>query len=230
MEQKPSLRLHNAAIFPKESRSEILRDVSFEVDRGEMLYLVGRVGSGKSSLLRTLYGELPLRVGHGEIAGYALHSLAKRDVPFLRRRLGVVFQDATLLSDFTVYHNLEFVLRATDWRDARAMNDRIGKVLEATHMTHKAHSMPHELSGGERQRAAIARALLNSPQIILADEPTANLDPASTTQIMELFCDITAQGCTVVISTHNLQNVRQYPARTLLLEGGYISTLDPDRM
>lgn len=230
MEHKPSLRLSNAAIFPKESRSEILREVSFEVNPGEMLYLVGRVGSGKSSLLRTLYGDLPLRVGQGEIAGFMLHTLARRDVPQLRRRLGVVFQESSLLTDFTVYHNLEFVLRATDWRDSRAMNARIAKVLDATQMAHKAHSMPHELSGGERQRAAIARALLNSPQIILADEPTANLDPASTSQIMSLFCDIAAQGCTVVISTHNLQNVRQYPARTLLLDGGYVSTLDPDRM
>lgn len=229
MEYKPSLQLSGAAIFHKESRRDVLREVNFEAYPGEMVYLVGRVGSGKSSLLKTLYGELPLRVGRGAVAGLALHTLSRAQIPMLRRSLGIVFQDSTLLSNYTVYHNLEFVLRATDWRNTEAINRRIDEVLDSVQMTHKAHAMPDELSGGERQRIALARALLNTPKILLADEPTANLDPASTEQVMNLFCEIAGSGCTVLISTHNLANVRKYPGRTLLLDGGYLSELDSDR-
>lgn len=230
MQDTPSLQLTDAVIFQKNPRREVLRDVNLYAYPGELIYLVGRIGSGKSSLLKTLYGELPLLVGRGQIAGYALHQLTRKQVPYLRRHLGIVFQEATLLDDCTVYQNLEFVLRATDWRDAAAIDHRIWEVLHLTGMEHKTHSYPHQLSGGERQRSGIARALLNSPQIILADEPTANLDPNATQEVMELFRSIADEGCTVIISTHNIANVRQYPGRTWLLEEGYLTELDPEQL
>ena len=230
MQERPSLQLTDAVIFQKNARREVLRDVNLYAYPGELIYLVGRVGSGKSSLLKTLYGELPLHVGRGQIAGFALHTLTRKQVPYLRRQLGIVFQDATLLEDCTVYQNLEFVLRATDWRNGPAINERINTVLALAAMSHKAHAYPHQLSGGERQRAGIARALLNNPQIVLADEPTANLDPNATAEVMELFCNIAAEGRTVIISTHNIANIRQYPGRTWLLEEGYVTELDPEQL
>lgn len=230
MQEKPSLQLADAAIFQKNNRREILRQVSLCAYPGELIYLVGRVGSGKSSLLKTLYGELPLQAGRGQIAGFSLHNLPRKQVPYLRRKLGIVFQEATLLDDCTVYQNLEFVLRATDWRDAAAIDNRIWDVLHLAYMEHKAHAYPHELSGGERQRAGIARALLNNPQIVLADEPTANLDPNATLEVMELFRGIAEEGRTVIISTHNIANIRQYPGRTWLLEEGYVTELDPEQL
>lgn len=229
MQEKPSLQLTDAVIFQKDAQHEVLRDVSLYAYPGELIYLVGRVGSGKSSLLKTLYGELPLRIGRGQIADFMLHTLTRKQVPYLRRRLGIVFQEATLLEDCTVYQNLEFVLRATDWRHAKAINSRIGAVLEMTSMSQKAHAWPHQLSGGERQRAGIARALLNNPQILLADEPTANLDPNATAEVMELFRSVAQEGRTVIISTHNIANIRQYPGRTWLLEEGYLTELDPEQ-
>ena len=194
-----------------------------------MIDLVGRIGSGKSSLLKTLYGELPLLVGRGQIAGFALHNLPRKQVPYLRRQLGIVFQDATLLEECTVYQNMEFVLRATDWRDAAAIDNRIWYALQLTDMDHKSQAYPHQLSGGERQRAGIARALLNNPQIVLADEPTANLDPNASQEVMELFQNIASEGRTVIISTHNITHVRQYPGRVWLLEEGYVSEMDPEQ-
>ncbi|MCH5304915.1 MAG: ATP-binding cassette domain-containing protein [Rikenella sp.] len=225
---RPFLQLTDAVIFQKNTRRELLRDVNLCAYPGELIYLVGRVGSGKSSLLKTLYGELPLRVGRGQIAGFMLHALPRKKVPYLRRQLGIVFQEASLLEDCTVYQNLEFVLRATNWRDAAAIDNRIWHVLNLTGMEHKAHAYPNQLSGGERQRAGIARALLNGPQIVLADEPTANLDPNTTREVMELFRGIAEEGRTVIISTHNMDNIRQYPGRTWLLEEGYVTELDPE--
>ncbi|WP_298064782.1 ATP-binding cassette domain-containing protein [uncultured Rikenella sp.] len=230
MQEKPSLQLTDAVIFQKDSRHEVLRNVNLYAYPGELIYIVGRVGSGKSSLLKTLYGELPLQVGRGQIAGFSLHMLTRRQIPYLRRRLGIVFQEATLLNDCTVYQNLEFVLRATDWRNAEAIDHRIGDVLSLTYMSHKAHSYPYQLSGGECQRAGIARALLNNPQVVLADEPTANLDPNATAEVMDLFRNIADEGRTVIISTHNIANIRQYPGRTWLLEGGYVTELDPEQL
>lgn len=230
MQDRPSLQLTDAVIFQKNTRREILRGVNVYAYPGELIYLVGRVGSGKSSLLKTLYGELPLQVGRGQIAGFALHTLARRQIPYLRRKLGIVFQEATLLDDCTVYQNLEFVLRATDWHDAAAIDNRIWDVLHLTDMEHKAQVYPHQLSGGERQRAGIARALLNNPQIVLADEPTANLDPNATREVMELFRSIADEGRTVVISTHNVVNIRQYPGRTWVLEEGYVTELDSEQI
>lgn len=228
---RPSLQLNDAVIFQKNSRREVLRNVNIYAYPGELVYLVGRVGSGKSSLLKTLYGELPLQVGRGMVAGYVLHSLERKQIPFLRRKLGIVFQDAALLSDCTVYQNLEFVLQATDWKDREAINRRIETVLNMTDMAHKAHTYPHQLSGGEKQRAGIARALLNNPQIVLADEPTANLDPDSTYEVMRLFSHMAqADGRTVLISTHNLSLIREFPGRTLLFQEGYVSELDPSQI
>ena len=155
MQEQPFLQLTHAVIFQKKSRREVLREVNLYAWPGELIYLVGRVGSGKSSLLKTLYGELPLLAGRGQLAGFALHSLTRKQVPYLRRRLGIVFQDATLLDDCTVYQNLEFVLRATDWRDTAAIDNRIWDVLHLTYMEHKAHAYPHQLSGGERQRGSL---------------------------------------------------------------------------
>lgn len=230
MDLKPSIQLTDAVIFQKNAHREVLREVNFYAYPGELVYLVGRVGSGKSSLLKTLYGDLPLQIGRGMIAGYLLHTLSRKKVPYLRRKLGIVFQDATLLNDSTVYQNLEFVLRATDWRDKEAIHHRIQAVMGMTDTTHKAHAYPHQLSGGERQRVSIARALLNDPQIVIADEPTANLDPDSTHEVMGLFYNMACEGRTVVISTHNIGNIRQYPGRTLFFQDGYITELDPAQM
>ncbi len=230
MQEKLSLQLTDAVIFQKDSRHEVLRNVNLYAYPGELIYLVGRVGSGKSSLLKTFYGELPLQVGRGQIAGFSLHMLTRKQIPYLRRRLGIVFQEATLLNDCTVYQNLEFVLRATDWRNAAAIDHRIEDVLSLTYMSHKAYSYPYQLSGGECQRAGIARALLNNPQVVLADEPTANLDPNATAEVMDLFRNIADEGRTVIISTHNIANIRQYPGRTWLLEGGYVTELDPEQL
>lgn len=230
MQEQPLLHLVEAHIFQRNSRREILRGVNLYAYSGELIYLIGRVGSGKSSLLKTLYGELPLRIGRGKVAGYALQTLTQKQVPYLRRKLGIVFQDVILLEECTVYQNLEFVLRATDWRNSKAINNRIGAVLSMTNMTHKAHSYPHQLSGGERQRTGISRALLNNPQIVLADEPTANLDPNSTAEVMELFRSIANQGCSVIISTHNMSNILQYPGRNWLLENGYVRECDSDEL
>lgn len=228
MQDRPFLQLTDAVIFQKNTRQEILRDVNLCAYPGELIYVVGRVGSGKSSLLKTLYGELPLRVGRGQIAGFLLHTLMRKQIPYLRRQLGIVFQEAALLEDCTVYQNLEFVLRATAWRDAAAIDHRIWHVLHLTAMEEKAHLYPHQLSGGEIQRAGIARALLNNPQIVLADEPTANLDPDATREVMELFRSVADEGRTVIVSTHNMENLRQYPGRTWLLEDGYVTELDPE--
>ena len=177
MDIKPSIQLTDAVIFQKNAHREVLRDVNFYAYPGELVYLVGRVGSGKSSLLKTLYGDLPLQICRGMVACYLLHTLSRKKVPSLRRKLGIVFQDATLLNDSTVYQNLDFVLRATDWRDKEAIHHRIQAVMGMTDTTHKTHSYPHPLSGGKRQRASIEEALRNDPQIVMADELTADPDP-----------------------------------------------------
>lgn len=198
----------------------VLKDVNFSVDPGEMGYLVGRVGSGKSSLLKTLYGEVPVTSGEARIFDYDLRNLRRRDVPFLRRRIGIVFQDFQLLMDRTAYANLEFVLEATGWKDREARDERIDQVLREVGMLTKAYKMPHELSGGEQQRIVIARALLNRPELILADEPTGNLDPATSEQIMAHLYDIARNTDTAVImATHNLTMLDTFPGRTLRCDG-----------
>ncbi len=200
----------------------VLSDVNLKADRGEFLYLVGKVGSGKTSLIRTLNAQLPLTEGEGWVAGFDLKKLKKRDIPLLRRKLGIVFQDFRLLTDRSVHDNLEFVLRATGWNNKTATEDRIREVLAKVGLQNKGFKMPHQLSGGEQQRVVIARALLNDPEIILADEPTGNLDPETSEDIHILLKEISNNGRAVIMSTHKLSLVKKYPARTLRCENGKV--------
>lgn len=204
----------------------ILRDANFTLRAGEFVYLIGRVGSGKSSFLRALYAELPVETGEATIMGYDLRGITLRDTAALRRRLGIVFQDFQLLTDRTVRLNLEFILRATGWKDPDDIDRRIAETLTRTGIPDKAERMIHELSGGEQQRVAIARALLNTPAIILADEPTGNLDPETGRHIVSLLHDICRSGTAVVMTTHNYDLVRRFPARVVQCEGGRLSPLE----
>lgn len=230
------IRLANVSIYhageatsPKRIINEgelILSDVDLEVSRGEFVYLIGRVGSGKSTLLKTLYAEVPLLVGAGEIAGFDLRTLKRRDIPYLRRRIGIVFQDYQLLTDRNVFMNLYYVLKATGWKKEEEIRERIDKVLGMVKLEQKSYKMPFELSGGEQQRLVIARALLNDPEVLLADEPTGNLDPVTADGIMRIFREISERGCAVVMSTHNTALIENYPARAILFSKGHISEVD----
>ena len=201
----------------------ILRDVNLDVTSGEMIYLLGRVGSGKSSLMKTLYAELPLEGERADVLGYDLLTIKRRDIPYLRRKVGVVFQDFQLLSDRNVEDNLLFVLQATGWKDKQLMRNNIHDVLLQVGMAEKAYKMPYQLSGGEQQRVVIARALLNAPGLILADEPTGNLDPETGRGIMELLYSISQAGMTVIMSTHNPLWPEQFPGRKLQFADGKIT-------
>lgn len=201
----------------------ILSDVDIKIGEGEFVYLIGQTGSGKSSLLKTLYGELKLEKGSGSIAGFDLTKLKTADVPFLRRKLGIVFQDFQLLTDRTVFQNLLFVLKATGWKDETLIKNRINQVLELVGLQTKDFKMPHELSGGEQQRVVIARALLNEPEIILADEPTGNLDPKVSDDIMTLLHNISRQGTAILMATHDYRIIQKYPGRILKCAQGGIS-------
>lgn len=196
----------------------VLKSVTFSLQKGDFVYLVGRVGSGKSSLLKTMYAEVPIVAGEASVLGYCIHDIKPKLVPMLRRELGIVFQDFQLLTDRTVYDNLEFVLKATGWKRKDDIDSRIDEVLMQVGMRKKSYKMPHELSGGEQQRIVIARALLNSPKLILADEPTGNLDPETSEQIMALLHDIADNGTTVVVATHNFQLMDKFPGRVLKCE------------
>jgi cell division transport system ATP-binding protein len=200
----------------------VLRDVNLEVSSGEMIYLLGRVGTGKSTFMKTLYAELELEGLQAEVLGYNLLKMKRKHIPYLRRKVGVVFQDFQLLTDRSVEENLMFVLKATGWKDKQAMKNNIHDVLRQVGMENKTYKMPHQLSGGEQQRVVIARALLNSPGLILADEPTGNLDPETGKGIMELLYSISQAGMTVIMSTHNHQWPEIFPGRKLLFEGGKI--------
>ena len=200
-----------------------LQCVNLSVSSGEMIYLLGRVGSGKSSFMKTIYGELPVEGAEAAALDYDLLKLRRRDIPYLRRKVGVVFQDFQLLSDRNVEENLLFVLKATGWKDKRAMKSNIHDVLKQVGMAEKAYKMPYQLSGGEQQRVVIARALLNAPGLILADEPTGNLDPETGKEIMELLYSISQAGMTVIMSTHNPLWPEQYPGRKLQFADGKIS-------
>ena len=195
-----------------------LKDVDWQVDAGEFVYLLGRVGSGKTSLLKTVYGEVPVGKGEARVLDYDLRALRRSDIPYLRRRIGIVFQDFQLLTDRTAWANLDFVLAATGWRDKEERDLRIDEVLRQVGMQTKAFKMPHQLSGGEQQRIAIARALLNKPGLILADEPTGNLDPDTGTQIMAHLHEIATGGTAVIVATHNLAFTRTFPGRVLPCE------------
>ncbi|MGI6340210.1 MAG: cell division ATP-binding protein FtsE [Bacteroidales bacterium] len=204
----------------------VLSNVNLEIERGEFLYLVGRVGSGKTSLIKTLNAQLPLREGKGVVAGYDLSSIKPRDIPFLRRKTGVVFQDFQLLIDRSVNENLEFVLRATGWKNKYEIDSRIEDVLGKVGLSMKGYKLPHQLSGGEQQRVVIGRALLNDPEIILADEPTGNLDPETSEGIVKLLIEISRSGKAVMVATHNYTILKKYTARTLKCENGRIHEVD----
>lgn len=203
----------------------ILRDVNLEVNRGDFLYVIGRVGSGKSTLLKSMYAELPIESGDACVFDYHLQDLKRKQIPYLRRKIGIVFQDFQLLIDRTVEKNLEFVLRATGWKDKTLIKDRINEVLAQVGMQNKTYKMPHELSGGEQQRVVIARALLNSPLLILADEPTGNLDPETGSQIVDLLQDIAEKGTAVIMSTHNYSIVQTFPGRIMKCENAELVDL-----
>lgn len=200
----------------------VLSNVTFTLDEGEFVYLIGSVGSGKSTLMKSLYAEVPIASGDASIMGYTLNDIPRKSIPYLRRLIGIVFQDFQLLSDRSVYDNLLFVLRATGWKDKGEIDARIREVLRQVDMETKYYKMPHELSGGEQQRIVIARALLNRPQLIIADEPTGNLDPTTGENITNLLFNIASRGTTVLMATHNLMMVEQHPARVLRCEKGHI--------
>lgn len=196
----------------------VLKNVNFKLEEGQFVYLIGRVGSGKSSLMKTMYAEVPVEIGDARIFDYDLSTIRRKDVPMLRRQIGVVFQDFQLLSDRSVYDNLLFVLKATGWKNKTDIDERINEVLREVGMENKSYKMPHELSGGEQQRIAIARALLNRPKLILADEPTGNLDQETGHQIMTLLHRICSEGTAVIMATHNIQITNDFPARVVKCE------------
>lgn len=200
----------------------VLSNVNFDVEKGEFVYLVGRTGSGKSSLLKTLYADLPLQTGNAAVAEFQLGKLRRKQVPFLRRKLGIIFQDFQLLFDRTVAENLAFVLKATGWSDKSKRKQRISEVLMRVGLDAAANKMPHQLSGGEQQRVVVARALLNEPVILFADEPTGNLDPAVADGIMKLFQEINNHGTAVLMATHNYEIIQRYPQRVLKCENGRV--------
>lgn len=207
----------------EQGTSSVLSDVSLSIDSAEFVYLIGKTGSGKSTLLKTLYGELPLTQGEGSVAGYSLNNLGAKEIPFLRRKMGIVFQDFQLLMDRTILQNLYFVLLATGWKNKAEIHSRAMSVLQLVGIEQKADEMPNRLSGGEQQRASIARALLNDPKIILADEPTGNLDVETSTEIMELLVALTREeGTSILMATHDLQMVQKFPARILRVENGKV--------
>jgi cell division transport system ATP-binding protein len=215
------LELKKANIY--QGNSMVLQDVNISVDRGEFVFLVGKTGTGKSSLLKTLYGELPLKEGEGNVVGFDLKGLTWKTVPYLRRTIGIVFQDFQLLTDRNVHDNLEFVLEATGWKDKKLMEEKIQEVLEKVGLKTKGFKYPFELSGGEQQRVDVARALLNSPKLILADEPTGNLDPETSDEIMNLLIQVSRDfGSAVVMATHDYIVINKFPARTIKTEKGMV--------
>ena len=243
MGEQNVIRLRGVTIYhtddPFGSRSEkkllqqgelILSDLNFDINAGEFVYLIGRVGSGKSSLLKTLYAEMQLLTGKGYVAGFDLRRLRRKDIPYLRRRIGIVFQDYQLLTDRNVFMNLYYVMKATGWKNESEIRKRIDEVLKVVSLEAKGYKMPFELSGGEQQRLVIARALLNRPRLLLADEPTGNLDPLTAEGIIRLFQEIARQGCAVVMSTHNTALIEEYPSRTILFSKGKIKEVPVQTM
>ena len=226
MESQLLVQLENIEVCQEEN--VVLSDASLTLSKGEFVYVIGKVGSGKSSLLKALYYEVPIRKGSAYVAGYDLQKLKRREIPYLRRKLGIIFQDFQLLIDRTAIKNLEFVLKATGWRSQNEINKRIKEVLEQVGMPNKGYKMPHELSGGEQQRIAIARALLNTPEIILADEPTGNLDPETSGQIVQLLHDICRKGTAVIMTTHNYNIVKAFPSRVVKCQNDKLFDIDEE--
>lgn len=215
--EAPILQLKDVAVY--QNNNLILSNINLAIGKGELVYLIGKTGSGKSSLIKLLYGDLPLTQGQGKVVGFNLKKLNEDKIPLLRRKLGVVFQDFKLLTDRSVYDNLVFVLKATGWTDKIAIKNRIKEVLTKVKMETKDFKFPHELSGGEQQRVAIARALLNNPELILADEPTGNLDPETSVEIMQVLKEINASGRTILMATHDYALILKFPSKTLKCDG-----------
>ena len=233
MDKNRVIELKNVSIYQGEASRRgdvednlVLSNVNLVVNEGEFVYLIGRVGTGKSTLLKTLYAEVDLADGEANVVGFDLRNIKRRHIPMLRRSMGIVFQDFQLLTDRNVFLNLYDVMRATGWKSEEDIRRRISEVLELVGLGHKCYKMPFELSGGEQQRLTIARALLNNPRLILADEPTGNLDPVTAEGIIELFHNIAKSGCAVVVSTHNISLIEQFPSRTILFAKGQISEVD----
>lgn len=222
----PIVTIKDASIF--QEQTAVLNDLNFTIDKGEFVYLIGRTGSGKSSLLKTLYADLPLRLGHIEVAGQQIENIKSKEVPFLRRKLGIIFQDFQLFYDRTVTENLTFVMKATGWRDKSKMKNRLADVLMRVGLGSVGNKMPHQLSGGEQQRVVIARSLINEPLMLIADEPTGNLDPEVSEGIFRLFQEINNSGTTILMATHNHRMLKDHPARVLKCEKGKVldSTID----
>ena len=220
MNSKSVISFKEAAIYQRNRC--ILKNINFEIGEGEFVYLIGKTGSGKSSLLKTLYADLPAKEGEVNIADFDLRKIKKREIPMLRRKIGIVFQDFQLLYDRSVEDNLSFVLNATGWKDKTAISRRVDEVLDQVGLKHKRKSMPHQLSGGEQQSVAVARALLNDPALILADEPTGNLDPETTNDIMNLLLEISAKGKTILMATHNYNLIIKYPSRIIKCDEGTV--------
>lgn len=217
---QPVLSLKDVTIY--QENKVILSQVNLEVNHGEFLYIIGKTGTGKSSFMKTLYGDLPLTEGEGHIVEYDLATLQEKDIPYLRRKIGIVFQDFKLLPDRNVNDNMLFVLKATGWVDMTEMQNKIDEVLDKVGMKGFANKMPHQLSGGEQQRVAIARALLNDPELILADEPTGNLDPQTSAEVLEVLKNINANGKTIIMATHDYALLMKFPSKTLKCEDGAI--------
>src|SRR6056297_749309 len=214
------VKLKDVAIFQNENL--VLNEIDLEVKKGEFVYVIGKTGSVKSSFMKTLYADLPFKQGSGEVVDFDLKTLREKDIPYLRRKLGIVFQDFKLLPDRNINNNLKFVLKATGWTDQKKMDDKIEEVLDKVGMKTKGFKFPHELSGGEQQRIAIARALLNDPELILADEPTGNLDPQTSVEVMKVLQDINQNGRTIIMATHDYALILKYPHKTLKCDGSKV--------
>lgn len=221
MQTDTVIHLHNASI--SQSSGVVVNNVNLEVKKGEFVYLLGKTGSGKSSVMKCLYADVELSSGSGTVAGYELQNIKRKDIPFLRRKLGIVFQDFQLLGDRSIFENLRFVMKATGWNNEEEIKKQINEVLEKVGLFGKGSKMPHEVSGGEQQRVAIARALINHPEIILADEPTGNLDPDTSAEIMKLLQDISKTGTSVLFATHDMLLYNKFPARTLTCANGVVT-------
>ncbi len=214
------LKLKDVAVFQKENL--VLNEINLEIRKGEFIYLIGKTGSGKSSFMKTLYGDLPLQQGEGTIVDFDLRKLKEKEIPYLRRKIGIVFQDFKLLPDRTINNNFVFVLKATGWKEKSKMDAQIANVLDKVDMKTKGFKFPHELSGGEQQRIAIARALLNDPELIIADEPTGNLDPQTSVEVMKVLQEINKAGRTILMATHDYALLLKYPSKTLKCDGNKV--------
>lgn len=215
---QPVLSLQDVTIY--QDSNAILSDINLEVNHGEFIYIIGKTGSGKSSFMKTLYADLKLKEGEGTFVDYDLKTLKEKDIPYLRRKIGIVFQDFKLLPDRSVHDNLLFVLKATGWNEKEEMNVKINEVLDKVSLKNAANKMPHQLSGGEQQRIAVARALLNDPEVILADEPTGNLDPQTSVEVMQLLREINQNGKTIIMATHDYALLMKFPSKTLKCDAG----------